>query len=65
MENMSALEQALDILPITVDDKAVKEAVIIQLALSLSLNLASQWLEPALHVAGSACNGIQNHKALP
>ena len=34
MENMSALAQALDILPITVtvDDKAVKEAVIIQLA---------------------------------
>ena len=41
MENMSALEQALDILPITVtvDDKAVKEAVIIQLAQEVCLYL--------------------------
>ena len=41
MDNMSALEQALDILPIrvTVDDKAVKEAVIIQLAQEVCLYL--------------------------
>ncbi len=41
MDNMSALEQALDILPITVtvDDKAVKEAVIVQLAQEVCLNL--------------------------
>lgn len=39
MDNMSALEQALDILPITVtvDDKAVKEAVITQLAGGVSV----------------------------
>ncbi len=41
MDNMSALEQALDILPITVtvDDKAVKEAVITQLAQEVCLYL--------------------------
>jgi len=41
MNNMSALEQALDILPITVtvDDKAVKEAVIIQLAQEVCIYL--------------------------
>ncbi len=34
MDNMSALDQALDILPfcVKVDDRAVKEAVITQLA---------------------------------
>ena len=41
MDNMSALEQALDILPITVtvNDKAVKEAVITQLAQEVCLYL--------------------------
>ena len=41
MDNMSALEQALDILSITVtiDGKAVKEAVIVQLAQEVCLNL--------------------------
>ncbi len=41
---MSALEQALDILPITVsvDDKAVKEAVINQLAKEVCLHLRQQ-----------------------
>jgi len=44
MDNMSALEQALDILPITVtvDDKAVKEAVIVQLAQEVCLHLRQQ-----------------------
>ena len=44
MENMAALEQALDILPITVtvDDKAVKEAVIVQLAHEVCLYLRQQ-----------------------
>ena len=35
MYNMSALDQALDILPFSVDDHAVKEAVITQLAQEL------------------------------
>ena len=41
MDNMSALEQALDILPITVtvNDQAVKEAVITQLAQEVCLYL--------------------------
>ncbi|DBA82522.1 TPA: hypothetical protein ACH3X2_000745 [Trebouxia sp. C0005] len=41
MDSMSALEQALDILPITVtvNDKAVKEAVITQLAQEMCLYL--------------------------
>ena len=45
MNSMSALEQALDILPITVsvDDKAVKEAVITQLAQEVCLHLHSHF----------------------
>ncbi len=41
MNNMSALEEALDILPFTilVDERAVKEAVITQLAQELCLGL--------------------------
>jgi len=39
MNNMSALEEALDILPFTVDSKAVKEAVINQVAQELCTNL--------------------------
>lgn len=44
MNNMSSLDQALDILPITVsvDDKAVKEAVINQLAKEVCMHLRQQ-----------------------
>ena len=53
MDNMSALEQALDILPITVtvDDKAVKEAVIVQLAQEVCLNLRQQLPSTSFDVA--------------
>jgi len=47
MDSMSALEQASDNLPITVnvtvDDKAVKEAVITHLALEVCLHLCQQF----------------------
>ena len=53
MENMSALEQALDILPITVtiDDKAVKEAVIVQLAEKVCLHLCQQFPTTSFDIA--------------
>ena len=53
MENMSALEQALDILPITVtvDDKAVKEAVIVQLAKEVCLHLRQQFPTTSFDIA--------------
>ncbi len=53
MENMSALEQALDILPITVtvDDKAVKEAVISHLAQEVCLYLHHHFPKSSFHVA--------------
>ena len=44
MNNMSALDEALDILPFTVsvDDKTVKEAVIDQVAKELCSSLRGQ-----------------------
>ncbi len=53
MDNMSALEQALDILPITVsvDDKAVKEAVINQLAKEVCLHLRQQFPTTSFDIA--------------
>ena len=53
MDNMSALEQALDILPITVtvDDKAVKEAVITQLAQEVCLYLHQHFPKSSVGVA--------------
>ncbi len=53
MDNMSAIEQALDILPITVtvDDKAVKEAVIIQLAQEVCLHLRQHFPATSFDIA--------------
>ncbi len=53
MDNMSALEQALDILSITVtiDGKAVKEAVIVQLAQEVCLHLRQQLPSASFDVA--------------
>ena len=53
MDNMSALEQALDILPITVtvDDKAVKEAVIRQLAQEVCIYLHQHLPKSSFDVA--------------
>ncbi len=53
MDNMSALEQALDILPITVtvNDKAVKEAVIVQLAQEVCLYLQQHFPTSSFDVA--------------
>ena len=53
MDNMSAIEQALDILPITVtvDDKAVKEAVIIQLAQEVCLHLRKHFPATSFDIA--------------
>ena len=50
MNSMSALEHALDILPITmsVDDKAVKEAVITELAQEVCLYLHQHFLNPLM-----------------
>ncbi len=55
MDSMSALEQASDNLPITVnvtvDDKAVKEAVITHLALEVCLHLCQQFPTTSFKVA--------------
>ena len=53
MDSMSDLEHALNILPITlsVDDRAVKEAVISQLAKEVCLQLHQQFFKTLMRAA--------------
>ncbi len=68
MDNMSALEQALNLLPVSVDDKAVKEAVISHLSKEICLHLRPHFPTSSFDIAEdsmktSSCHSFDHHTA--